>query len=58
MTAGNVYTVAGNGAAGFAGDGGPATGAELSSPDGVAVGTAGNLLIADLGNVRVRSVTG
>jgi len=56
MTAGDIYTTAGNGAEGFAGDGGPATGAELNQPAGVAVDSAGNLLIADRGNNRVRAV--
>ena len=54
MTAGDIYTVAGNGAFGFSGDGGPATSAELSSPEGVAADAAGNLLIADTFNHRVR----
>jgi sugar lactone lactonase YvrE len=54
MTAGDIYTVAGDGARGFTGDGGLATKAELSSPAGVAVDGAGNLLIADTGNNRVR----
>jgi secreted PhoX family phosphatase len=54
MTAGHIYTIAGNGKPGFAGDGGPATQAELSSPAGVGVDHAGNVLIADTGNNRVR----
>ncbi len=56
MTAGDIYTVAGDGTSGFSGDGGPATSAELSSPRGVAVDQAGNLLIADWFNSRVRVV--
>jgi hypothetical protein len=56
MTAGNTYTVAGNGTQGFSGDGGPATSAELASPVGVAVDSEGNLIIADQGNDRVRLV--
>jgi sugar lactone lactonase YvrE len=56
MTTGHIYTVAGNGAAGFSGDGGPATGAALDNPDGVALDGAGNLLIADGFNGRVRAV--
>jgi NHL repeat-containing protein len=56
MTAGHIYTVAGNGTAGFAGDGGPATSAELSFPEGVAVDVAGNVLVADVGTDRVRLV--
>ncbi|HEY3732654.1 MAG TPA: hypothetical protein VGL63_01955 [Streptosporangiaceae bacterium] len=56
MTAGDIYTVAGNGTGGFAGDGGPATSAKLSFPSGVAVDHAGNLLIADSLNSRIRVV--
>jgi len=42
-----IYTVAGNGRAGFAGAGGPATSAELRSPEAVTFDAAGNLYIAD-----------
>ena len=56
MTAHDIYTVAGDGTAGFTGDGGPATGAELDFPSAVAVDGAGNLVIADSGNNRVRVV--
>ena len=57
MTAGDIYTVAGDGTEGFSGDGGPATGAELYWPEGVAVNySTGNLLIADYANNRVRVV--
>jgi trimeric autotransporter adhesin len=56
MTAGNIYTVAGNGVGGYSGDGGPATSAELDFPDGVAVDAAGNLLLTDTSNNRVRVV--
>ena len=52
-----ISTVAGNGAQGFAGDGGPATSANLNGPTGVAVDAAGNLYIADSGNHRIRKVT-
>ncbi len=58
MTAGDIYTVAGNGTGGFAGDGGPATSAELDGPDGAAVDASGNLVIADTNNSRVRVVGG
>ncbi len=54
MTAGDIYTVAGDGTAGYSGDGGPATSAELNDPEGVTVDAAGNLVIADEGNHRVR----
>src|SRR5215472_4410792 len=56
MTAGAVYTIAGNGTAGFSGDGGPATSAELNQPAGLAVDPAGNVIIADQVNDRVRIV--
>ena len=56
MTAGDIYTVAGDGTFGFSGDGGPATGAEFKGPQGVAVDGAGNVLIADTYNARVRAV--
>jgi hypothetical protein len=58
MTAGDIYTIAGNGTAGFSGDGGPASNAELSSPTDVAINNAGTLLIADANNYRIRAVTG
>jgi trimeric autotransporter adhesin len=56
-TDGSIQTFAGTGAAGFAGDGGPATAAQLNQPYGIAIDAAGDLFIADLGNSRVREVT-
>jgi PKD domain-containing protein/NHL repeat-containing protein len=53
---GTITTIAGNGAAGFAGDGGPATQAQLNAPSGVTVDPGGNVYIADTGNHRVRMV--
>ena len=53
---GVIANVAGTGEAGFGGDGGPATAAQLNLPYGLAADTAGNLYIADLGNNRVRRV--
>jgi DNA-binding beta-propeller fold protein YncE len=58
MTAGDIYTVAGNGIAGYSGDGGPGTAAELAGPRRLAVDSAGNLVIADEGNNRVRELAG
>jgi ribulose-5-phosphate 4-epimerase/fuculose-1-phosphate aldolase len=58
MTAGDIYTVAGNGTGGFSGDGGPAPGAELNRPQGVAADAAGDLLVVDVGNNRIREVAG
>ena len=54
---GNLTIVAGTGADGFSGDGGPATGAQLSQPRGVAVDGAGNIWIADTGNHRLRVIS-
>ena len=56
MTAGDIYTVAGVGAAAYSGDGGPAASAELNTPAAAAVDAAGNLVIADTGNNRIRVV--
>jgi trimeric autotransporter adhesin len=56
LAGGNVNTFAGNGLLSRSGDGGAATGAQLNSPLGVAVDTAGNLYIADTANNMVRRV--
>jgi hypothetical protein len=53
---GTISTVAGTGAGEFGGDGGPATEASLRIPAGLFVDAAGNLYIADAGNMRVRKV--
>jgi len=55
--AGVISTFAGTGTAGFAGDGGAANKAQLNSPQGVTVDSAGNVYIADSGNHRVRVVS-
>ncbi len=54
---GNIWTVAGDGAMGFSGDGGPAASAEFRTPSGVAVSADGTLYIADTNNNRIRRVT-
>jgi sugar lactone lactonase YvrE len=54
---GKLALVAGSGVPGFKGDGGPATSAQLKGPSGVAVDSAGNLLIADTDNARIRKVS-
>jgi sugar lactone lactonase YvrE len=56
-TNGVISTVAGNNQRGYSGDGGPATSAELNSPQNVALDPAGNLYIADTYNVVIREVT-
>ena len=56
MKDGRILTFAGTGAAGFSGDGGPAAQAQLNTPQGLAVDSAGNVYIADTLNNRVRRV--
>jgi len=58
ITGGTINVVAGNNGdgAGFSGDLGPATSAQLSTPSGVAVDSSGNIFIADSGNNVVREV--
>ena len=53
---GTITTVAGTGAAGFSGDGGQAVLAQLNTPHAVEATPDGRLLIADMGNHRVREV--
>lgn len=53
---GIITTVAGSAEYGFAGDDGPATAAELDSPEAVLVDAAGNLFISDTDNARIRRV--
>ncbi|WMT40993.1 hypothetical protein RE628_28690 [Paenibacillus sp. D2_2] len=52
----NIMTYAGNGTAGYTGDGGSRAGAQLNAPRGVAVDSQGNVYIADTGNHVVRKV--
>ncbi len=54
--AGTIVTVAGTGAGGYSGDGGPAIAAQLNGPSGVAPDAAGNLYIADIENHRIRRI--
>ncbi len=54
---GVISTVAGNGTAGYSGDGQTATNAQLNAPGGVAVDASNNIYIADSRNNRIRKVT-
>ena len=53
---GIITTIAGNGTAGFSGDGGPATKAQLNEPHSIGFDPVGDLYIADVKNNRVRKV--
>jgi uncharacterized protein (TIGR03437 family) len=46
---GNIATIAGNGVAGYSGDGGPASQAQLSYPTGIAVDSGGDVFFGDAG---------
>lgn len=54
--AGIITTIAGTGVAGFSGDGGLATAAQLREPSDVAIDRTGNIYISDTGNHRVRRI--
>ena len=58
VTGGLIQTIAGGGAPSLLGDGGPPTAAGLNQPEGIAVDNAGDVLIGDTGNGRVRKVLG
>lgn len=53
---GNITTLAGNGTAGFSGDGALATLAELKTPKGISCDTSGNIYFADADNNRIRKI--
>ena len=53
---GMISTVAGSGVAGFSGDGGPATQAQLKAPHSITLDHNGNLYVCDIGNHRIRIV--
>ncbi len=53
---GYISTVAGHGTAGFSGDGGLATKAQLKQPHSIVLDNSGHLYICDIGNNRVRRV--
>jgi uncharacterized protein (TIGR03437 family) len=53
---GRIATVAGNGVAGYRGDGGLAANAQLAFPAGLAIDRTGVLYIADSQNQRIRKI--
>ena len=55
---GIITTIAGTGEAGFSGDGGPATRAQMNQPYGIVIDRSGNIYVADRLNGRVRRIDG
>lgn len=55
-TSGIITTIAGTGATGFSGDGGPASAATFNAVGGIALDDTGNLYILDVANFRVRKI--
>ncbi|MGP8214166.1 MAG: T9SS type A sorting domain-containing protein [Bacteroidia bacterium] len=55
-SSGVISTIAGDGTLGYSGDGGPATAAELLTPEQVAIDALGDIYVADQVNFRVRKV--
>jgi secreted PhoX family phosphatase len=55
MTAGDVYTVAGDGNHGYSGDGGSAADAAFAAPESLLFTPAGNLVVAD--DIRIREIS-
>jgi hypothetical protein len=56
LPSGQFRVIAGDGKAGFSGDGGPAVDAELDEPEGITVGSNGTIYFADSFNNRIRAV--
>ena len=56
LSTGTITTYAGIGVAGYSGDGGPATSAKITEPDGICLDHSGNLYIGDRANGRIRKV--
>jgi hypothetical protein len=52
----NIETLGGDGTAGFAGDGGPASEMQVDTPSDVSVDSLGNVYVADTGNNRIRKI--
>ena len=58
VSGGTITTFAGTGTAGFSGDGGAASAAQLRRPTALAVDASGAVLVCDTGNQRVRRIAG
>ncbi len=58
VSGGTMTTVAGTGTAGYSGDGGPASQAQVNQPFPITVDKTGNLYVGDVNNNRVRKISG
>jgi hypothetical protein len=56
LPTGKFKVIAGDGKAGYSGDNGPATDAQLNAPGGMAVSSNGTIYLADGGNDRIRAI--
>jgi hypothetical protein len=56
-TLGVINTIGGTGVAGYSGDGGSSTSAELNIPADVTIDDTGNILLVDYGNTRIRKIS-
>ncbi len=53
---GTITTIAGDGTAGFSGDGGSASAAQINQPHSITIDASGNIYFADFGNHRIRRI--
>ena len=58
MTTGIITTIAGNGTAGYSGDGGPAVDALLNQPYGIFIDKQNNIFVTEYGNGTIRRIDG
>jgi sugar lactone lactonase YvrE len=56
ISGGIISTIAGNGTRGYSGDGGPSLAAQFITPGALAIDSASNLYVADIGNNRIRRI--
>ncbi len=57
VSTGIITTIAGTGTSGFSGDGGSATAAQLTRPEGIIIDAINNIYFCDYNNSRIRKIT-